>query len=71
MYQNVHHRAPLYCDAGPQTGKTRIDVTAYLYLDDDELAQFHKYGFSITLNEASADDQKPAKDDDSGHARFL
>lgn len=71
MFQNVHTKAPLYCDIGPHQGQTRIDVTAYLYLSDEELAQYQKHGLYIALKSPDADDPKPAKDDDSGHARFL
>jgi hypothetical protein len=32
--------APLYCDAGPQEGDTRIDLTVKLYLSPEEYADY-------------------------------
>jgi hypothetical protein len=69
MYQKVSRSAPLYCDAGPHIGKTRVYVTAFLYMNDEELAQYQRHGLKISLGTPDADEPKPAQDDVTGRAR--
>jgi hypothetical protein len=44
--------APLYCDAGPQEGDTRIDLTVKLYLSPEEHARYAgPESLQISLND--------------------
>ena len=46
---------PLYCDAGPHEGDTRIDLTVSLYLSPQEYARYQgPESLQITLAEPGA-----------------
>lgn len=46
---------PLYCDAGPREGDTRIDLTIRLYLSPEDYARYQGPGsLRITLGEPVA-----------------
>jgi hypothetical protein len=52
---------PLYCDAGPHEGKTRIDLTLRLYLSPDEHARYQgPESLRITLGGPGSEPGAPA-----------
>ena len=47
---------PLYCDAGPFEGDTRIDLTVSLYLSAEEYAAYGGSGsLQVTLKQTGGD----------------
>lgn len=56
MKKRIMPRSPLFCDTGPYTGYTRVDVTAQIYLTADELKEYYANGFDIII--------KPKKEED-------
>ena len=62
---------PLYCDAGPHEGDTRVDLTIRLYLSPQEYARYQgPESLRITLREPGENDGpaetstgRPAGDD--------
>jgi hypothetical protein len=54
--KQIRSRSPLFCDAGPYKGYTRVDVSAHIYLTADELKEYYASEFDIII--------KPKKEED-------